>query len=330
MAKEMDLIEIAKLAGVSKSTVSRALNNEYGVSEQTRKTVWKVVEENKFIWNSSARKLRSGKSTTVGILYSDRQNGSVIQHPAHAQKIDGILSKCRELGYDAYFFSGDLSRREQLLPIIREKNLAGVLLLTLMDERVVELLSEYQIPFVLLNWMLKGKARQVYIKTDIAGAVSMGMESLWKKGYRNPAVVDWQEDSARNEEVKNGFLHFCGDFELNPKGRFWVEENPWDEVRFRSFLESESFDSYLCLSFHTSMQLLKLCLEQGVRVPKEIGVLSFDYLPFFQYATPELSGIQQDFKRIGQEGIEMLDQLIRGKTVTNRLLTAKLVEKGSF
>lgn len=330
MAKEMDLIEVARLAGVSKSTVSRALNNEYGVSERTRKKVWKIVEDNKFIWNSSARNLRSGKSKTVGILYSDLQSGSAIQHPAHSQKIEGILAKCRELGYDAYFFSGDLSCREGLLPIIREKNLAGVLVLTLMDEKVVELLSEYQIPFVLLNWMLQGDAHQVYIKTDIAGAVAKGMESLWQRGYRNPAVFDWQERSARNGEVKRGFLQACRQLGLDPYGRYWMETNGWTETLFQSLLDNRSYDSYFCLSSHTSMQLLKLCLKKGIRVPDEIGVISFDYLPFYQYATPSLSGIRQDFERIGREGIEMLDLLIRGEPVDNRLLQADMVEMESY
>ncbi len=330
MAKEMDLIEIAKLAGVSKSTVSRALNNEYGVSEQTRQMVWKVVNENKFVWNSSARTLRSGKSTAVGILYSDHFSGSTIQHPAHSQKIDGILSECRHLGYDAYFFSGDLTHRDELLSIIREKNLAGVLLLTLMEEELVKLLSEYKVPFVMLNWMLQEDVQQVYIKTDIAGAVREGIKSLWNNGYRNPVIIDWQENSSRNREVETGADQAYNDLKLKSSGRLFVEEYNWSETILKSFLQRNSFDSYLCMSSHTSMQLLKLCLALGIRVPQELGVLSFDYLPFFQYATPHLSGIRQDFERIGREGMEMLDRLIQGKSVENRLLAADIISKESY
>src|SRR5690554_5638969 len=107
--KGISIIDVAKKAGVSKSTASRAMRNSYGISEDTRQKVLLAAEELKYRPNISARNLRSKTGNLLGILISSNNAEHGIVHLVNSRKISGIVNKARELEYDVIVFIEDIS-----------------------------------------------------------------------------------------------------------------------------------------------------------------------------------------------------------------------------
>ncbi|HHV99896.1 MAG TPA: LacI family transcriptional regulator [Clostridiaceae bacterium] len=326
MGKKVSIIEVAKKAGVSKSTVSRVLNDSYGVSKETREKVLNAAHQLKYRTNISARYLRNNSSNLLGILISKDDADEGITHLVHSRKISGIVNKVSELGYDVLIFIEDIHDHKRLNEVIREKGLSGILLLNDVPVDVLESFRAYDLPFVLVNWSAKDYEHQCYVRTDLAAATRMGLDILTQRGYKDIGVINW-EDSLRNEKtIENEFINYMQGKGLEWKDCVWNTEFDPGRKAVEEYIRSSGKRAYLSFSYNSSIYILDYCREKGISIPGDIALLSYEFFPFFDYLHPRLSGLRQQAELMGEKAAEKLIQILQGKeNVKSELIPPEIV-----
>ncbi|HHW49499.1 MAG TPA: LacI family transcriptional regulator [Clostridiaceae bacterium] len=326
MGKKVSIIEVAKEAGVSKSTVSRVLNDSYGVSKETREKVLKAARRLKYRTNVSARYLRSNSSNLLGILISKDYSDEGIVHLVNSRKISGIVNKVSELGYDVLIFIEDIHDYKRLNEVIREKGLSGIILLNDIPVDILESFRDYDLPFVLVNWYAKDYEHQCFVKTDLAAATRMGLDILTQKGYKDIGVINW-EDGLRNENIiENEFINYMQNKGLNWKDCVWNTEIDPGREAVEKYIRSSGKRAYLSFSYISSMYILDYCRKNGISIPGDIALLSYEFFPFFDYLYPRLSGLRQQAELMGEKAVEKLIQMLHGiENVKSELIPPEIV-----
>ncbi len=330
MSKKISIIEVAKEAGVSKSTVSRVLNDSYGVSRETREKVLKAARRLKYRTNISARYLRSNSSNLLGILISKDYADEGIVHLVNSRKISGIVNKVSELGYDVLIFIEDINDHKRLNEVIREKGLSGIILLNDVPVDILESFRDYDLPFVLVNWYAKGYEHQCFVKTDLAAATRMGLDILTQKGYSDIGVINW-EDGFRNENViENEFINYMKSKGLQWKECVWNTEIDPGREAVEEYIRKSGKRAYLSFSYIASIYILDYCRKNGISIPGDIALLSYEFFPFFDYLHPRLSGLKQQAELMGEKAAEKLIQILQGNdNVESELIPPEIVLRDS-
>lgn len=214
--KKNTILDIAKLAGVSKSTVSRVINNESGVKEETKIKVLKVIKDNNFSPSKSARELRGIKVNTYGILVTRLDSNS------ESQVVRGITQELYKNNCDYLILENQFSveKTKHFVDTLLKRDVDGFIVFAIANENY-DFLKETGKKVVLIGQDVEGFNCIVY---DDYNAVKMVLDHLWEKGKRKIAYVGVQrndpttgekrykayEDFADSKKMKNisGFGNF--------------------------------------------------------------------------------------------------------------------------
>lgn len=321
-----DIFEVARRAGVSKSTASRVLNGSYGVSADAREKVMKAVSELKYRPNISARYLRSSVNNLIGILISVEKAETGVVHPVNSRKISGIVNKVKELGFDVLIFIEDISDRQRLNRIIKDKGLCGILLLDKVEVGILDSFRECGIPFVLVNWFIPGYEHQCYVKTDLAKAVEMALDLFSSRGYGDIALINWEDVYLGEKTIENAFRHYMSDKGLTDECCVWNTDIHIPKKSLAEFLDSSKKRAYLCFSYYGSIDILDCCRERHISIPGELALISYEFFPFFDYVYPRLTGIRQKAELMGEIAAEKLIRIIHGEPeVKSELIAPEII-----
>ncbi|NMA85559.1 MAG: LacI family transcriptional regulator [Epulopiscium sp.] len=318
--KAVSIWEVAKKAGVSKSTVSRVLNG-YGASEKSQEKVWKAVEELRYRPNRSARSLRNNTKNLLGILIPTELPYDTIADPVNPSKLKGVVNKIKELNYDVLIFIEDTSDFQRLHEIIMEKGLSGLLLFSPISSEILKSLREYQIPYVAVNWEDSTYIQHSYVKTDLAKATQLGIEHLISQGYTDIGLINWESpiiETTFNEIMKKARLPW--------KGRVWNTSINMSDEAIWKYLDQRCHRAYFSFSYSASFQIMKYCKQKGLRMPQDVALISYEFFPFYDLHYPRLTGVRQQLELMGEMAAEQLVKMIEGnKEITGQLISPQLI-----
>ena len=199
----MDINQIAQLAGVSRATVSRYLNDGY-VSQEKRAAIARVIKETGYVPSQYAKSLRTGKSNVVGVIIPKINSASV------SRMVAGMTTVLNEAGYQLLLANtdNDESREVSFLRLFGEKNqVDGIILIaTVFTPAHEEVLSGLTLPLVVLNQSHPGKSC-VYQNNE--GALHDITELALKKGSHPAYIGVHEEDTSAGRMSHRGFLDAC-------------------------------------------------------------------------------------------------------------------------
>ena len=288
---------VAKLSGVSPSTVSRILNNTANVSDSKKKTVLRVIEETGFRPNLAARTLAGGRAMSIGVLTQ------YIDSPFYGEAIRGIEEVLASEDYTALFASGRGDRELELerLNMLMERNIDGLIVLssTLEDQELEALAKE--LPVVLTGRATLNQ-KLTSIGFDNLGGGALALGHLADLGHEVIAVIDGPDDpdaalrmeGIRSECVQRG-IHLdpthieIGDF--NESGGY--------RAMGRLLDNRSDFSAVIALNDQMAYGAMLALSEAGLDIPGDISLLGFDDLPHSAYTVPPLTTISQPVNRIG-------------------------------
>ena len=288
---------VAKLSGVSPSTVSRILNNTAKVSDTKRETVLRVIEETGFRPNLAARTLAGGRAMSIGVLTQ------YIDSPFYGEAIRGIEEVLASEGYTALFASGRGDRTLELerLSMLMERNIDGLIVLssTLEDGELEDLAK--RLPVVLTGRStLNQRLTSIGFDNLSGGALALG--HLADLGHRSIAVIDGPDDpdaSLRMEGIR--VEHAERGIVLNPQ---LVEPGDFSELggyRAMNRLIDKNlvFSAVIALNDQMAYGAMLALSEAGLSIPNDVSLVGFDDLPHSAYTVPPLTTISQPVNTIG-------------------------------
>lgn len=288
---------VAKLSGVSPSTVSRILNNTAKVSDSKKETVLRVIEETGFRPNLAARTLAGGRTMSIGVLTQ------YIDSPFYGEAIRGIEEVLASEDYTALFASGrgDRELERERLNMLMERNIDGLIVLssTLEDNELEALATE--LPVVLTGRATLNQ-KLTSIGFDNLGGGALALGHLAELGHEVIAVIDGPDDpdaklrmdGIRAESSQRGI-------ELIPE---LIEVGDFNELGgYRAMVrllgKSTDFSAVIALNDQMAYGAMLALSESGFVIPEDVSLVGFDDLPHSAFTMPPLTTISQPVNRIG-------------------------------
>jgi DNA-binding LacI/PurR family transcriptional regulator len=285
----MDILSVARRAGVSTATVSRVLNSSNKVREDTAARVRIAIQELQYVPNTSARSLRSGKSNLYGLLVSD------IRNPFFPDLIEQFEFLATQHGIDVTFVNTGYSEERLLTGVRRllERNVDGLAVLTSeVSQSAIEKIRESGTPVVFLNQpSVTGDFRNITI--DYVRGFRDAVEHLRMLGHRHIGFVAGPPTLSSAVRRRKAFLvamKACG---LAAQDK-WVFEGDHkitggQYAAERLFSIAERPTAAVCSNDLTAVGLLQAASRMGRTIPRELSLVGFDDLFLCEVVHPTLT-----------------------------------------
>jgi LacI family transcriptional regulator len=323
LEEKLTIRQIAKLAGVSRSTVSRVINDHPNVSPETREQVLQVVAETGFHPDPVARSLSSRRADIIGLVIPLAIQ-SLFEDPFFPRLMQGISQGCNSHGYTLALFL--LHSREEEAKIYarisRRQLLDGVIVTsTPAGDPLIPQLAANRIPFVMHG--RHEDSRVSFIDVDNATGAYTAVTHLIRLGRRRIGCITGPSVSLAAEDRKKGYLKALLerrvpiDEGLIVRGDF-TETSSYEAMQR---LLRQAPDAVFVASDSMALGVLRALREAGKRVPDDVAVVGFDDLPQATTADPPLTTVRQPIQRAGALAVEMLiDILENGADPPRRII----------
>ncbi len=320
------IVDVARVAGVSVSTVSKVINDRYGVSPETYDKVMDVVAELGYESSLVASSLRRRSTNVIGVLVPEFE-------PFSAELLKGISSAAEGTGYELLAYSGNLEHNQVGWERRSLSRLAG----TLIDGAVIvaptATVTDATIPVVAVD-PHTGRTGPSTIEVDNVGGARAATQHLIDLGHRRIAHVRGREDLVSASQREQGYreaLEAAGlpfDRALVRVGGYRALETT-DAARELLTLP-EPPTAVFAANDLSAIRVLEIAAELGVRVPEDLSVAGFDNVPEAANAVPPLTTVAQPMREMGAEAVRILLGLLAGEAGEEHLrLPATLVVRAS-
>lgn len=329
----LTLERVAELAGVSRSTASRVINDQDGVRPEVRRRVLDVVELTGFVPHAAARTLAGQRSSILGLAIRQTTE-QVFSDPYFAALVQGISGACNahDQTLSLFLFQSGQDREHLPARVLRTKLVDGLIVTaTFSDDPLVWQLSESAIPFVIVGEVSNPDISSV--DADNQGGAALVAQHLVDLDRRRIATVTGPMRSGAAATRRFAFeraLAAAG----RPMPSHLVVESDFTEhgayVATQRLL-SEEPDAIFAFSDRMAVGVLGALREAGRRVPEDVAVVGFDDLAPAQQATPDLTTVRQEVTETGVVAVDLLLERIRTPDLPARRveLETTLVVRGS-
>jgi LacI family transcriptional regulator len=314
MAKKLTLEEIGKLAGVSRSHVSRVINNQPDVSDDVRRRVQEIIQQTGYIPNPAARSLAAQHSGIVGLIIP-RSVARVFGDPYFSRLTQGITQACYTNHYMLSLFLFNTKEDEQLiLPHITQHTfLDGVIVQATTDaDPVIPHLHKSSMPFLVIGRSSQMDPGINYIDIDNVSGAYKAVSHLINLGYRRIAHVAGRLDNRPAMDRKAGYEQALREHKIPIEKDLIVEGHFTEEGGYScgKRLLKHKPDAIFVASDMMAFGVVRAIKEAGLVVPKDIAVVGFDDLPPSRRSNPMLTTVRQPILRFGASAVEVLIDII--------------------
>ncbi|WP_177237918.1 LacI family DNA-binding transcriptional regulator [Paenibacillus sp. 1_12] len=327
---------IAKMAGVSVSTVSKALNNYEDINEETRKKILQIVKEMDYVPNVMARGLVTKSTQTIGVFFGDQTN-SGFDSPFLIDYFRSIKDEVGAAGYDLLIFSNQMRDTSSYKTICYEKGVDGVILILTGNKRTDEKIHELHkaFPTVYIDSLPNAKLRVNFVESDNEMGAWEATEHLIHLGHRHILKIAGDTVAKGSYDRIEGFRRACLANGL-PFNEDWIVYGNYSREQAalltkEAFSKENDFTAVFASSDLMAYGVIDALKELGKKVPEEVSVIGFDDIDSAQYFHPPLTTVHQQRFQMGETASKILLELIKnndGMTHHVRVPTV-LVERKS-
>ena len=308
----MTLDKVAKLSGVSRSTVSRVINNDPNVSVATREKVLRVIQETQFQPNLVARSLAAGRTRMLGFLIP-RAVTTVFHDPYFPTVIQGVASACNARDFSVMLWLAEPEyERRMARQVLNNTLVDGVIVASVqLNDPILEALMESRRPFLLIGrHPVSDHVNSVDV--DNRASACIAVNHLLQLGRRRVATIRGPQDLMPGLDRYHGYrdaLEQYGrayDADLVAEGDF-TDEGGYDAMRQ---LLPHRPDAVFAASDIMAIAAMRAIHESGLRVPDDVAVVGFDDIGPAARVTPALTTVRQPVHQSGIVAAETLLDVI--------------------
>ena len=308
----LTLEKIGKLAGVSRSTVSRVINNHESVKPEVRERVLQVIAETGYHPNPAARSLAGQRTHILGLVIPEAAQ-VLFEDPYFARLIQGIAQACNMYDYALSLFMFYTAEDEaRLTPKILQTQLFDGLILTAtyLNDPLLSKLLENQVPFVQVGHDDNPKIS--YIDSDNYNGAFTAVSHLIRLGYQRIATITGAMNNQATLKRRQGYIDAH-----TQRGRF-VDENLIAVGDFSDLSGYEGMkqllpykpDAVFVAGDSMAIGALRALRQEAIVVPDEIALVGFDDVPPAAIADPPLTTVRQPIKQTGILAVETLIDIL--------------------
>ena len=311
------VIDVAKEARVSRTTVSNVFSGKGNYSEETRKAVLSASKKLGYKPNLAARALITNKSRLIGmILPSYVDTNTLTNSPFYNIIMDSVYSVLRdEAYYDLIIFS--VPYKEKLTQVsewIDARNVDGILIVGEHDQNFLKDLNSKNIPVVLIDNYSRGNyANFSYINSDDESGGYLGTQELTSKGYKKIALCSVELAGPLMQKRYAGYKSAIKEAGLK-EYVFDKLGTPFEAgLQFADSLAAQGFDAAFCTEDMVAIGILHGMQNKGIRVGQDFGLVGFDNIHTGRYVFPELTTVDQSIFAKGETSTKTLLNILKKK-----------------
>lgn len=297
--------DVARKAGCSINTVSRALNGKPEISPATKARILEVAAQLGYRPNRLARGLRSNKTGIIGVIVAD------IGNPYFSMVVKGIVKTARAYDYNIVLLSTDedYNREKEAIQVLLSERVDGVLIApTQKGTETIEELVESEVPFVLMSRYFAELDTDYVIMDDLKGGF-LATEYLVNQGHNRIAMINGPVHISSARERFEGYKKALSQHGLEVDSSLVVSGALTMEDGYRAarrLLRRSSPSAIFAFSDFVAFGVLRAIREQELRVPGDIAVVGFDDILFASCLETPLTTVDGSKKRLGARAAELL------------------------
>lgn len=332
--RPVSIQDLAKAAGVSHSTVSRALHDSPLISPEVRQRIRQLADEMGYTPNAVAQSLKGRRTNTVGLVVTS------IADPFVGRVVRGIEDVAQAANVSVFLSvsDNDPEREMQVIETFHRRRVDGVISATAQIwGPYTQRLAQIKMPTVLINQQAESEQLHWVEVDDYAGACQ-AVEHLLTLGHRAIAylgVGNRRQSNRRRLAAYRDTLSRAGiavDEDLvriaPATNRLHSDDVTGAQALLPQLLEA-GITAVFCYNDLVAIGALMACRELGLAVPGQLSVVGFDDVEIAGYVTPPLTTIHQPKLRLGEVAMQMLLDMLEGRPVQNHVLPAELVPRAS-
>jgi LacI family transcriptional regulator len=327
--------DIARVAGVSVTTVSRALNGYSDVNEDTRRKIAEVAKELNYSPNSIARSLVMKKSKTIGLLVSGFTKESVKDNFI-VEVLAGINEFVSGADYDLVLFNTNSSKQREktYTQLCRERRVDGVIIQGIRtDDPYLHEVVESDIPCVLIDIPLES-GNVSHVTTDNVLGAEKAVQHLLDNGHKNIGMINGHEFAFVSQQRLEGYKNALQGAQVELNTKYVVNGEFTEESGMRAanalLTSHPEITALFCASDLMAIGAMSAAKELKLQVPEKLSIVGYDDILLASYVSPKLTTIQQNKFQLGYEGARLLLDLLSNQSKTHRMvLETKLIKRES-
>jgi len=319
MEKKINIKDIARMANVSHTTVSRALNNKSRIRKETKEKILSIAQALNYQPNFIARSLVMKRTKTLGLVIT------TISNPFYIELAQGIEATARGLGYNIILCSthSDLSIEKQHIDMLRSKGVDGIIFTSAhMGDPNIIALAEEGYPIILVNrrtYHPTVRENVDYVGVDNILGGFLAVEHLIKLGHKQIGIIGGSAESSVSFERLEGGKKAFDAYGLEPRADYFLGG---DFLKMSGYKGGKQFinmadpptaifatNDYMALGTYQAM------VEEEIKVPEKIALIGFNDIEFTAMKGIELTTIGQKKYEMGALAINTLVERVEGRKV---------------
>lgn len=327
--------DIAREAGVSVTTVSRALNDYFDVSASTKAHILKVAKDLGYVPNKMAQNLVKQQNNTLAIILSGLEKEGGKDNIVYSL-LSGMYAFAETVNYEVALFTTSSAHQKEksYVQFCREHNIGGAVVNGIRtDDSFFKELLHSDLPCVLIDVPMEGKNTST-ISVDNVEASTGAVEHLIQNNHKRIGMVNGRKEAAVSLEREKGYRHALNKSRILVDDRYIVYADYQEDIAYEKTKEllqaCPEITALFCASDMMAIGAMRAIRDMGRSVPEDISIVGFDNIPLSAHTSPALTTINQDFYMMGHEASRQLLKMIKNEPVKrNVFLDYKLLERKS-
>ncbi|MCJ7519802.1 MAG: LacI family transcriptional regulator [Anaerolineaceae bacterium] len=302
--------DVAKKAGVAPITVSRVINNSGYISDKTRKNVEAVITELGYVPNILARSLRSKRTNTLALVFTD------ITNPFFTILARGVEDTASSAGFNVIFCNTDESQEKEdnYIQLLLQKQVDGILLVPAGSKtKSIRVIQEQNTPLVILDRHVSNSNVDI-VRGDSEGGAYQLTKFLIDLGHRRITIISGPRDVSTAEDRLLGYKRAMEEFGLNENIQSYYgsfSQASGFELTRKIFLHDPKPTALFAANNLMAIGALKALREIGLIVPDDVALVSFDDIPENLSIFPFMTVVAQPSYELGKRATELLISRIK-------------------
>jgi len=308
----LTLEDIARMSGVSRSTVSRVINGDANVKEATRTRIQALIQNINFQPNLAARGLAVGHTKVIGLVIPTGV-AAIFNDPYILLVIQGVSAACNACGYSVMLWLAEPEyERRTIGQVLFNGLIDGVVVSSMvMNDPLIERLYESKRPFVTIGRHPTNDQIN-YVDVDNRTGAYQGVLHILRTGHQRIAMINGPRNTIAGQDRYQGYLDAMREHGLPIIPELVEEGNFSDTTGYRAMKQLLPYapEAVFATSDAMAFAAMRAIHEAGLRIPEDIAVMGFDDIAAAADSKPPLTTIRQPIQRTGSIAAEMLIDMI--------------------
>ena len=323
--------EIAKLANVAQSTVSKALNDRADVSPETKRKVVEIAKQYNFVPNAFGKGLKSRTTENIGVIFG-RESQPLSGNPFYSRVLEGIEAELAMNNYNLVLQLIPESQQDMLPKMVRQRQVDGLILAGIFQEQFIQNILSNNINIVLIDpKIIIDNCSQILIDNEYGAFTAT--QYLIQKGHQQIGFISGDLERLSFKQRFDGFKKALKYNDIAVEKNLIMTgglEKGYEHVKSLLKLENRPTAIFAANDIN-AIHGYKAIQEKNFKIPDDISIIGFDDIDLAKYSTPSLTTVRVYKEELGSIGVRTLLQMINGenKTPITTIVPTRLIERES-